>query len=389
MELLILDTTLKAVDMIDIFDSVIWADRYNGYGDFEIYTPVSEKILTTVKHDYFLWIKESEYGMIVEDVQITSDFENGNKLVITGRSLESMLDRRIIWNKTILTGNLQNGIKKLLDENIIDPSDADRQIPNFIFRANTDPLFADLVNGLQLEAQFMGQNLYDVIVNICEVYGIGFKVLLLDDNTFEFSLYDGVDRTYNQLLNPYVIFSPKFENIINSNYLESKKTLRTVTLVAGEEYDTTKDDVEAALDQLVAGGGTFVDVGAGVVRKTIVVAASDIPITDLSRREMFSDAKDISQRITVDGREEMMSDAQYFQQLASRGESDLSEKTMVQTFEGEVETSHTFIYGVDYFLGDKVQIVNEYGIESVIRVTEIVYSQSLEGIKIHPTFSKI
>lgn len=385
MELLILDTNLVAVDMIDIFDSVIWADRYNSYGDFEIFTPVTERLLLNAKHDYYLWIKESKRVMIIEDVLITSNFEDGNKLSITGRSLESLLERRIVWHKTILTGNLQNGIKKLLDENIIAPTDDSRRIPNFVFAFSTDPAITELT----LEAQYTGENLYDVIWNACEYNGIGFQVVLLENNTFEFSLYNGADRTFDQIANPYVIFSPKFENIINSNYLESKKTLKTVTLVAGEAYDTTKDDVEAALDQLALGGGTFMDVGLGVVRKTITVTAPDAEITSINRREMFSDARDISQRVLVDGKETKMNDEQYFAQLKNRGDSDLSNNTLVKTFEGEVETTHTFIYGTDYYLGDKVQIVNEYGIESVIRVTEIVFSQSLEGIKIHPTFSKI
>lgn len=63
---------------------------------------------------------------------------------------------------------------------------------------------------------------------------VGFRIKLSDDNKFVFKLYAGADRSYDQFTNPYVIFSPKFENVINTNYLESKKTLKTVTLVAGE-----------------------------------------------------------------------------------------------------------------------------------------------------------
>ena len=37
--------------------------------------------------------------MIVEDVQIESDVEDGGVLTVTGRSLESILERRIIINK--------------------------------------------------------------------------------------------------------------------------------------------------------------------------------------------------------------------------------------------------------------------------------------------------
>lgn len=40
----------------------------------------------------------------------------------------------------------------------------------------------------------------------------------------------------------------------------------------------------------------------------------------------------------------------------------------------------------DFFLGDMVQIVNEYGIEGKARVTEFIRSQSKEGLDSYPTF---
>ena len=167
---------------------------------------------------------------MLSDLQITSDTEDGNHVTVTGRSLESILDRRIVWGQKLLSGNLQNGIKTLLNENVISPSDSNRKIPNFIFKESIDPA----ITKLKLEAQYTGDNLYDVIQKICEEQGIGFKITLNDKKQFVFELYAGFDRSYDQTENPYVIFSPKFENIINSNYIESKASLKTVTLVGGE-----------------------------------------------------------------------------------------------------------------------------------------------------------
>ncbi len=63
---------------------------------------------------------------------------------------------------------------------------------------------------------------------------------------FVFELYAGFDRSYDQTENPYVIFSPKFENIINSNYIESKASLKTVTLVGGEGEVLVEDTLQLA-----------------------------------------------------------------------------------------------------------------------------------------------
>ena len=119
MDVTILHTNLDAVSIVDTYESFIWTDRYYAYGDFELYEAMREGLLDYIKQDYYLQSKESEHVMIVEKIQITSDTEDGNHVTVTGRSLESILDRRIVWGQKLLSGNLQNGIKTLLNENVI------------------------------------------------------------------------------------------------------------------------------------------------------------------------------------------------------------------------------------------------------------------------------
>ena len=230
MDITVLNTNLDAISIVDVYESFIWTDRYYEYGDFELFTSMTDTILSYIKQDYYLQNRESEHVMIIEMIRIGSDSENGNHITVTGRSLESILDRRIVWGQKTITGNLQNGIHTLLNENVISPADSSRKIANFIFEASTDPA----ITSLKIDAQYTGDNLYDVINKICSERSIGFKVTLNDNKQFVFKLYAGIDRSYDQSVNPYVIFSPKFENIINSNYVESKSALKTVTLVGGE-----------------------------------------------------------------------------------------------------------------------------------------------------------
>lgn len=355
MEFLILDKDLNTSSVLDIYESILWTDRYNKCGDFEIYTSMTDTILSELQQDYYVWSRDSEHTMIIEDIQITADAEDGNNLIVVGRSLESILERRIIWNQTILSGNFQNGIKKLLDENVISPTDSNRKIDNFIFVESTDTDITELT----LEAQFTGDNLYDAICDLCASKEIGFKVTLTEEGKFAFQLYAGADRSYDQLTNPYVVFSPSFENIINSNYLESKKTLKTVTLVAGE--------------------------GEGSERKTKEVAISSGGGSGLARRELYTDARDISST-TDDG---TLTEAEYNSQLEQRGKEKLADSTETITFEGEMETSKMFVYGEDFFMGDIVQIVNEFGIEAKARVVEMIHSQDENGLDFYPTFETV
>lgn len=352
MEVWVLDRDFQSILLIDSFESLLWAEAYIGAGNFEIYTTVDMNILNAVKQDYYMWTEDSEQVMIVEAKQIATEVEVGAKMILSGRSLESILERHIIWVQTTLDGSLQNGIKKLLDENIINPSIADRKISNFIFEESDDPA----ITSLKWTAQYTGDNLYDVIYAICETNNIGFRVTLNDKHQFVFKLYAGKDRSYDQEENPYVIFSPKFENIISSNYIESDKTLKNVALVAGED--------------------------SGTARKTLVVGSA----SGLDRRELYVDARDI-QSETSSG--EVLTPAQYDEKLRTRGEEKLSECETTKTFEGEMETTKTFVYGVDFFKGDVVQFVNEYGMEAKVRVMEIIRAQDTTGYSTYPTFSVI
>lgn len=352
MNVFVLDTNFQSVGVVDVFNSFLWTDRYYKYGDFEIYTEANAEILELLKEDYYLWYSNSEHVMIIEDFEVSSDTEEGTKFIYKGRSLESILDRRIIWSQTTLTGNLQNGIKKLLNENIISPSNADRKIPNFIFQESTDPAITELT----LEAQYTGDNLYDTISAICNDKKIGFKVLLNDQNQFVFSLYAGKDRSYKQDTNPYVVFSPDFDNMINSNYIRSKKTYKNVTLVAGE--------------------------GEGSSRKTVSVGSG----SGLERRELYTDARDLSTTTSGGG---TISTSEYNNQLTQRGNEKLADYPISESFEGESDTTRMFVFKEDFDIGDIVQNKNEYGQEGRSIVSEMIFSQDEEGFLSYPTFETL
>lgn len=358
MELIVLNTNFESVAIIDTFKSLIWTDRYNAYGDFEIYTSMTSDILDYIKEDYYVWLKESDHQMIVEDIQIDSDSDDGDHLKVTGRSLESILERRIVYGQKNLTGNLQEAIHELLNENFISPTDEKRRIDNFIFEENTDSRITELT----VDTQYTGDDLYTIITKQCETNNIGFKIVLNDNNQFVFSLYVGEDRSYDQVVNPYVVFSPKFENIITSNYYYSKASYKNVTLVAGE--------------------------GEGAERKTTEIGTA----SGIDRRELFTDARDISSNTDEqdeEGNQITLSDEEYIALLEARGTESLSETIIQTAFEGKVEASKLFKYGVDFFIGDIVQNEDAYGHSNKTYISELIFSQDESDVSIYPTFKTV
>jgi len=355
MEIIVYDKNFKVTGLIDKFESVAWAERYDTFGSVEIDSYSIDDVLNILQPDYYLGFSDSDRLMVVETLSIKSDSSKADKLIIKGRSLESIFDRRIVWGQTVLSGNFQDCILALLNSNVINPTDPDRKINNFIFSPTTDPL----ITVLEIESQYTGDNLYSVISSLCLSQQIGFKVILNDSRQMVFSLYSGEDRSYAQIENPYVVFSPNFDNFLNGSYFQSKEFFKTITLVVGE--------------------------GEGTDRKSFVLPLPEGGGSDLNRREIFTDASSISQK-TPDG---VLTDEEYALELAFKGLDTLTSNMIQTVFEGEIQQNSMYIYGRDYMLGDILQISDRYGHEGRVKIIEYFFIEDTRGFRMYPNFISI
>lgn len=346
MNIYVLNPNLEFVGVIDTFNSVIWTNRYYTYGDFELYLSVTEKNLSILQEGYCLVREGKETNaMIIDKIVISTNIETGNYLTVTGKCLKSIVYRRIIWNQTNMVGQLEVCINRLLNENIISPENSSRKISNFINR-NT------LVTGISVTAQYTGNNLGETIAAMCQNYGLGWDVLLdISNKRFIFILYKGTDRSYNQSEVPWIIFSNEYENLLTTTYTFDKSKYSNVAKVAGE--------------------------GEGIARKYVTIGNA----SGLSRYELYVDARDVSSN---DGE---INASEYNSQLLERGNEKLAEVDFTENFEGEVEANYTYQYDRDYFLGDIVEVINEYGIAASTRILEVIQSEDDSGIYTIPTFS--
>lgn len=387
MEALILDRDFQTLCIVDAFESFIWTDRYNAPGDFEIYMPVNDIILTYGVENNYVWIEESDRLMIIEEVLITTDAENGDHITLTGRSLESILDRRVVFVRTVISDSIQNGVKQLLDENFISPDDSERQISNLRFIWNSDTRLDDLTIDLNL----LGENILEILQDACEYYDLGFKILYNDDTgTFDFSLYFGEDRSYAQETNPWVVFSPGFDNLLSSDYYYSARELKTAAVIAGDQNNQYGQEV--------------VDVDGkpsmtGLDRREMYVDGSDIETQnpevneDSIRERMEKRGKSETeiQKAIDDAFEEALKQTTeaYRAQLEQKGNEELAKTYITQSFEGTIEAVRQFVYGRDFFIGDVVQVRDSFGKEASSRITEVVRSHDVNGETLSPTFTTL
>ena len=351
MSIYLLDTDFRRIRLIDEYISMIWTDRYAEAGDFELYVTATVENVSIFKTGMYLSNTLSEHLMIVETIEIKSDIEDGAKLIVSGRSLESILSRRIVWNQTVFENkNIQDIIFELLKDSIISPNNASRKIDNFIF----ERLENTQVNTVRLDKQYTGDNIYTVIHELCEQYGLGFKLIRVN-NQFRFGLYMGKNHTHST--DSFVTFSPRFDNLISSNVITSIRDNVNIACVAGE--------------------------GEGASRKII---SAGTETSGIERMELFVDARSVSSKTENDT---VISPEQYNSILLQKGMEELNVHQSKTTIESEVDYNGIFKYKKDFDVGDIVNFSNEFGYSGKLRITEIVTSDSVDGLTIVPTFKVI
>ncbi len=336
------------VGIIENPTSAIWARRYQKPNDFELYFPATAEMLALLADDFYITRDDAPEVMIIEHIEIVTNAEEGNYILVSGRGGESMLDRRIVHSQTILTGRVDAGVYRLIQENAIAPADPARLLPL--------TMHAPDVATVSARSQHTGDNLLEAVEEICKAHGLGFRCV--GDATDEgialrMELMRGLDRSEGQEANSPVIFSAEFENLLSSSYVMDTTNYKNVAIVAGE--------------------------GEGKARKRATIGAA----SGTARRELYVDARDLSSN---DGE---ISEDDYMAQLIARGTQKLAEHSLAEAFDGEMDTGSTFVLDVDYTLGDVVTVENEYGIRKNVRISAIVESWDADGYTAVPNFENV
>lgn len=353
----VLDSNFSVIGIIDSYVSLIWRPSYSEVGDFELYMGINDKAVDLLRENRYV-VRSSDISvvngiptynkvMIIKQVEITTDIELGDYLTIKGKELKYLLHSRIVWTQTNLTGTAENGIRTLVTQNAISPTNTKRVIPT---------LTLDAATGLTetIDLQVTGDFLDEAITNICKTNNYGWD-MYISNGVLRFKVYAGTDRSYGQSVAPYVVFSDNFENLYNTDYQLNVEGYANTTLIGGE--------------------------GEGDER---VYASVNDDNTGLNRYEVFTDARDISSN---KGSGNVIPQAQYLKLLQERGKEKLAELSITEGFSGEVLSDVAYVYGVDFFIGDTVTVINKYGISKNVRVLSAIESEDESGTKLVPQFN--
>lgn len=357
MEIVLLDYWMKPTIIIDQIESAIWTKRFNKCGDFEVKLPLSILLDTEIKHHQNIYFPQSGDYMLIESLQLDTDSEKGDTITIKGRTYDSILDRRIIQNRTILNVGMIYAVYSLLSENVLNPTNTNRKMNEvgWLWPQNMPNDKAGWVN-----AQYTGDNLLDVIQKLCQERNVGYWMPYVPkgpaDNKYQFQLYWGHERHFTQKKNPYVIFSPDYDNLRKTKFLTSTTKEKNAALVAGAGEEPNRK-------RLWHENGVM----SGWLRKELYVDAKDVREKDENNKDIPGD--------------------KYWELLRQKGREKLVDCIVTSVYDGEMSQTSQFKFGRDFDLGDVVQIQNGLGMMNVGRCTEYIRSfTSSDGWKEYPTF---
>lgn len=353
MNIFILDSGFNIIDIIDRYTSIIWTTRYYDVGDFELFLPATPSMVSLLSVGRYL-VREQDMVsngsfqnvMVICNREIQTDAEDGDNLIVSGYDLKSILRRRVVASQTNLSGTVEACIRNLVDDALISPVESARKVSGFSLGTDGD------LTEYSIKMQVTGENLCDVVTELCQTYGYGFDISVSSGGML-FYLYEGKNRSYGQNVLPYVVFSPYFDNIVSSDYVSNRDSFANVAYVAGE--------------------------GEGTARRKVVVGTA----SGLDRYEVWVDSRNTSSN---DGE---ITDAEYNAMLSEEGETTLADMRETVSYSGEVLSTVNYALGSDYFLGDIVQVENDYGLSAAVRIIEIIDSEDEGGRTVIPTFSEM
>lgn len=378
MEPYTLSRTFLKRDIIDNFLSIIWTERYYGDSEVELVVPASYDMINKLQVGVFLGIDDSDEIMIIESMDISD-----GKIKLTGIALLPWFNNRFIRT----TSNHEDRYWYLSDSPpgftlwtilyYMCHSDSPYLVPGSNIIGIPNPEFLAIPGLTVLDIDMSGDNIkvavpygpvYDAMKEIAITYQIGMQIKLdySDEEIYYigFRAYRGIDRTSYQNINPIIQFSPEMDSFTNIKELQSIAALKTNVYAFAPGLKSAEGDPPLTT---LAG----------------VSALSGVQYTEFDLRALMIFADDLTTD-QVGSSQDNVIDI-----LNSRAHDALTTNHFVKAVDGEIVPESQFKYGVDYDLGDIIEVQGNSGIVQTARITEYIRSQDASGEKAYPTVSMI
>ena len=356
-----LSITLEAI--CDSFSSLLWDVEYYSCGAFEVYIAASPQNIEIFQTGRIVGRDDDKehYGLI-ESVEIQTDAEDGDYLIVRGRFLMCLLERRIIYPTVNFTkeATYADIVKSVVLFNAV--VSGVRKIPGLSVGISTGSCWEQ-----KTKLQISYDNLMEWIYKICEKIGgtANIRLSKAADEQYDMilELSQGSDRSIMQYENPHIVFSDGYNNLLSFSYSTDISVQKNFAYILGK--------------------------GEGEERKRTTYFENTEP-TFLDRYEVYVDAKDMSDEEQIDGETKPIPKAEYIELLKEKGKQSIVLPLIVSESQIAVQSTQ-FQYNKDYFVGDYVTVEHRrFGLQqNKIQLIGMIESFDRNGRNLTPTFREV
>lgn len=357
--------------IINGLKSKTWIERYAEPGEFKLVGTLTGNEVDAFGGDAFdglplgaLISHLNTYEvMIVENREIEINEKGDPQITVSGRSLETILDNRVIGsNKAfpyattplpdfqIPRGTLGAQILYLLNWHLGTGAytllDAKDKFPN------VKPLNQSTARTNYTARTIKRGSLYERTKELLALGKLGIRIVRPNPtntlgDVIAMSVHNGVDRRNR------VEFTSAGGDLETVSYLFSTKSLKNTALISGRWLETMVKSPQSGYD-----------------RRVMYIDGSDID-------RSYETAPTGTTRTTLLNR------------MAARARQALASQTGVSITNAELTPDPPFTYRVDYSTGDLVTIHGDFDVRAVKRVTEYTETEDETGASSYPTFGDV
>lgn len=346
MDIFLLSDRFAEREAVDDYETFIWTERYNSFGDFELHAHPTYKMKQLLTNGRYITHNQTDRAMVIEESLLSTTEDGKTTLKVTGRSLEHfVLNARAIGPnrdgpELTVKGTPGWVAWRLVEKICINGED--------IYELDAIPFMAAINATTSTDAinfSLKPQSLYSVVKSLCEEADLGFRITHSRNTPhLVFRVFEGQER-------PEVIFSGVMDNLAQESYLYSQMNYANVA------YVWTKDN-RTRYTVYAPGAST----ATGLDRRIIDVRAEDLD----------------PEEYTVEGLREVMT---------QRGKAELAKYNKLALFDGQITAMNPYVYNDDYRLGDIVTLRGKSRESQKAVVTEYIFAADKEGFRSFPTFA--
>lgn len=390
MDIYTLSDAFLAKDVVDEFISAIWTERYSSAGDAQLVVAPTARNLEMLKEGTYLSVRGSQEVAEIETLNI----EEG-VVKITAKMLEeAVLMQRFLWahnplaydtsdervvDFTLATLKPGEFVSELVTRWAISPT-AFPSLNSQMYKANLDWTHEE-IDRLTLGAVDHSGTvqritapigpLYEAVKTVAEQFGVGTSLYLESADPvagyqLKFKTYQGVDRTSAQTVVPLVRLTPDLDDISDIKEIRSNALFKNVVYVwyQGQITKFLADPTEPEPE--------------GLARRVLVTDAVGEPV---GRKGLMGGGSSWNQPVIEPA------DVDAF--LAQNAKDALANHNYIHTIDGQTSPISDYKFGVDYGLGDLIELEGLTGAVSKARITEYIRAQDRTGERSYPTISVV